>query len=58
MYPNRSHTPILTDFSLVVPHGTSIAIVGGSGSGKSTVVALLARLYTPDAGTITIDGRV
>jgi ATP-binding cassette subfamily B protein len=42
--------------SLDVPAGTSLALVGETGSGKSTIAALIARLYDPTAGRITVDG--
>jgi ATP-binding cassette subfamily B protein len=42
--------------SLDVPAGTSLALVGETGSGKSTIAALVARLYDPTAGRVTIDG--
>ncbi|MFI5892064.1 ABC transporter ATP-binding protein [Actinoplanes sp. NPDC051513] len=42
--------------SLDVPAGTSLALVGETGSGKSTIAALIARLYDPTAGRVTIDG--
>ncbi|HPU39607.1 MAG TPA: ABC transporter ATP-binding protein [Microthrixaceae bacterium] len=47
---------VLRDFSLHVPAGETHAIVGSTGSGKSTVLKLLLRLYEPDAGTISLDG--
>jgi len=53
-YPNRA--PILKDLSLHIPAGKTIAIVGPTGSGKSTLVKLLLRLYEVQAGTITLDG--
>ena len=55
-YPSRADVPVLTDFNVVVQAGTSLALVGGSGSGKSTVVALLTRLYDPLGGAIALDG--
>ncbi|XP_012669761.2 ATP-binding cassette sub-family B member 10, mitochondrial [Clupea harengus] len=56
-YPTRKEAPIFQDLSLVVPAGSVMAVVGPSGSGKSTMVSLLLRLYDPDSGMITIDGR-
>ena len=44
-------------FDLSVPAGTSCALVGTSGSGKSTVLRLLFRLYDPNSGHITLDGH-
>jgi subfamily B ATP-binding cassette protein MsbA len=48
--------PVLADVSLEIERGQHIALVGQSGAGKSTVVALLGRLQTPDSGTIRADG--
>ncbi len=48
--------PVLTDFSLKVKAGTSVALVGETGSGKSTIVNLLCRFYQPVEGQILIDG--
>lgn len=53
-YPGRE--PVLRDFSLHIPAGQTIAVVGATGSGKSTLVKLLLRLYEIDGGTITLDG--
>ena len=50
-------TPILHDISLSIPAGSSLAIVGPTGSGKSTLVNLIARLYEAPSGTLLIDGR-
>lgn len=49
--------PVLKDISLSVPAGSSLAIVGPTGSGKSTLVSLLARLYEAPEGSLLIDGR-
>lgn len=48
---------LLNDFSISIPKGTSVAIVGVSGSGKSTVAKLLSGLYEPWGGEILIDGK-
>jgi ATP-binding cassette subfamily B protein len=48
--------PILAGFSLTIPEGTSLALVGSTGSGKSTAAALLARFYDPDRGSVSIGG--
>jgi len=50
-------TPVLKNISLRIPEGSSLAIVGPTGSGKSTMVSLLSRLYEAPAGTLLIDGR-
>lgn len=48
---------VLHDFDLDVPAGTTVALVGHTGAGKSTIAKLLARFYDPRAGRITIDGH-
>jgi ATP-binding cassette, subfamily B, bacterial len=48
--------PVLRDVSLDVPAGTTVALVGATGSGKTTLVQLLGRLYDVDAGAVLIDG--
>jgi ATP-binding cassette subfamily B protein len=54
-YPNDQH--VLTEFSLDVPGGEKVGLVGRSGAGKSTIIALLQRLYDPDGGQVLIDGQ-
>jgi ATP-binding cassette subfamily B (MDR/TAP) protein 1 len=56
VYPSRVTTNALLDYNLRCVRGKSTALVGPSGGGKSTVVGLLQRFYTPVAGSITIDG--
>ena len=53
-YPGGS--PVLEHFDLTIPAGSSLAIVGQNGAGKTTIAKLLCRLYDPQSGTITIDG--
>jgi len=55
-YPSRPDTPALRDFSLEVRPGETVALVGSSGAGKSTVLQLLLRYYDPQRGRILIDG--
>jgi ATP-binding cassette subfamily B protein len=52
----RPGQPVLQDFSLRVPPGTAVALVGPTASGKSTVARLLPRFYDVDSGSIVIDG--
>jgi ATP-binding cassette, subfamily B, bacterial len=49
--------PILHDVSFRIPPGGTVAVVGGSGSGKSTIARLLLRFYDVDAGRIVVDGQ-
>ncbi|RCV30020.1 hypothetical protein SETIT_6G060300v2 [Setaria italica] len=56
-YPSRQDNPILQGFSLTIPAGKVIALVGSSGCGKSTVISLLQRFYDPTSGDIFIDGH-
>ncbi|MXO82297.1 ATP-binding cassette domain-containing protein [Altererythrobacter aestiaquae] len=55
-YPTRLETAALKDFSLEVEPGETVAIVGPSGGGKSTIFQLVERFYDPQAGSIRIDG--
>jgi ATP-binding cassette subfamily B protein len=54
---NYSDTPVLHDVSLHIPAGGSLAIVGPTGSGKSTLVHLISRLFEAPEGSLLIDGR-
>lgn len=56
-YPSRPEQVILRDFNLTLRAGQTVALVGASGSGKSTVAALLERFYEPNDGQITVDGQ-
>nr|GMD91550.1 ABC transporter B family member 11-like [Ipomoea batatas] len=55
-YPTRQNDLILNGFSVSVPSGKALALVGHSGSGKSTVISLIERFYDPQSGEILIDG--
>ncbi len=50
-------TTVLRDISVRIPAGQTTAIVGETGSGKSTLIGLIARLHEPPAGTVFVDGR-
>ncbi|CAN6807639.1 unnamed protein product [Brassica oleracea] len=56
-YPSRPDVKILNEFTLSVPAGKTIALVGSSGSGKSTVVSLIERFYDPTSGQVLLDGH-
>ncbi|BGP31976.1 hypothetical protein JCM10296v2_003755 [Rhodotorula toruloides] len=55
-YPSRPAVQVLYNFNGVFPPGKTTALVGGSGSGKSTCVGLIERFYDPVAGTVRLDG--
>ncbi|AES64094.2 ABC transporter B family protein [Medicago truncatula] len=55
-YPARPDVQIFAGFSFYIPSGTTAALVGQSGSGKSTIISLLERFYDPEAGEVLIDG--
>jgi ABC-type multidrug transport system fused ATPase/permease subunit len=54
-YPHATE-PVLGDFDLTIPAGSSLAIVGQNGAGKTTIAKLLCRLYDPQQGAIEVDG--
>ncbi|GBG24926.1 ABC transporter ATP-binding protein [Hondaea fermentalgiana] len=55
-YPLRSESPILQNLNLRLERGSMMALVGSSGSGKSTIGAMLMRMYDPQQGVVLIDG--
>jgi len=55
-YPTRPGQQILNDFTIDIAAGKTIAFVGPSGGGKSTVVKMLERFYDPTGGTVSLDG--
>merc|ERR1719348_508437 len=56
-YPTRPDQDILKSLNLDIPPKTVVAIVGPSGSGKSTIGSLLLRLYSPNSGSVSLDGQ-
>ncbi|KAI3705156.1 hypothetical protein L1987_75389 [Smallanthus sonchifolius] len=56
-YPTRPEILVLSNFSLKVNGGQTVAVVGVSGSGKSTIISLIERFYDPVAGQVILDGR-
>ena len=56
-YPARPAAPVLRGFSLDVTPGETVALVGRSGGGKSSVLKLILRLYAPSSGVVALDGR-
>ncbi|KAJ8065286.1 hypothetical protein OCU04_005984 [Sclerotinia nivalis] len=57
IYPSRPEVTIMNDVSLIIPAGKMTALVGASGSGKSTIVGLVERFYDPVGGQVLIDGH-
>ena len=57
IYPSRPEVVVMEDVSLVVPAGKTTALVGASGSGKSTVIGLVERFYDPVGGRVYLDGH-
>lgn len=56
-YPSRPNRSALDEFSVTVKPGQTLALVGQSGSGKTTCISLLERFYEPDHGRILVDGQ-
>ncbi|KAK9367521.1 P-loop containing nucleoside triphosphate hydrolase protein [Lipomyces kononenkoae] len=57
IYPSRPDVTILEDMNLKIPAGNTVALVGSSGSGKSTIVGLVERFYQPISGVVSLDGH-
>lgn len=57
-YPTRPNTTVLQDMNLCIKPGQTVALVGASGCGKSTVIQLLERFYDPNFGTVTLENQV
>ncbi|CAF4375493.1 unnamed protein product, partial [Rotaria sordida] len=56
-YPARQETSVLNNLSLKISSGKTVALVGASGCGKSTIIQLIQRFYDPDQGRVLLDGK-
>jgi ATP-binding cassette subfamily B (MDR/TAP) protein 1 len=56
-YPTRPDVKVLQGLNITIPANKTTALVGASGSGKSTIIALLERWYNPLSGNILLDGK-
>lgn len=57
IYPSRAEVVVMEDVNLFIPAGKTTALVGASGSGKSTIVGLVERFYDPVGGAVYLDGH-
>lgn len=57
IYPSRAEVVVMDDVNLMIPAGKTTALVGASGSGKSTIVGLVERFYDPVGGMVLLDGH-
>ncbi|RHY82999.1 hypothetical protein DYB35_009156 [Aphanomyces astaci] len=56
-YPSRPDSKVYTNYNLKIQSGQTVALVGGSGSGKSTAINLIERFYDPTSGSVFLDGH-
>ncbi|KAK9477918.1 P-loop containing nucleoside triphosphate hydrolase protein [Lipomyces japonicus] len=57
IYPSRPKVTVMNNFSLSIPAGKTVALVGSSGSGKSTIIGLIERFYNPISGEVLLDNN-